>query len=343
MLSFVEEKSPDIARVSAILDSSRAANMWANRGPVYRDLAAAFADHLSLPPDRTVVPCANGGVALEAMARLHDVRAGRRLRWVGSAFSFKNLGRGYFADMRFVDCGPDGLLDLDALAALDPGCWDGLVLVNPFGQAGDMEAHVRFAKATGKPLLIDNAAGLGRPVADWSWQAFSLHHTKPYGMGEGGLAVVPTEDGEALYELLNYGARPAAPEAWLNNGKISDIACAFHLERLERHDVWVPRYLEQAERVDALAAGVGYAPLQPVRPGVPATSRAYLWPDPLPACAVGRTRHLVCSKYYDPLADLAGARGIHARLVNVPTHPDVARLTGDEVRADLERLAVLRD
>ena len=337
-MAFVEAKQPDLVRVAELLEQCRAENMWANRGPLYARLKAGFATHMHLDAARAVVPCANGGVALEAMARLHDMRAGRRLRWVGSAFSFKNLGRGYFADMQFVDCTAQGMLDLEAVKRLDPDSWDGLVLVNPFGLAEDMSAYLAFAGETGRPLLIDNAAGLGPEIPDGPWQAFSLHHTKPYGMGEGGLAVVPAADEEELYALLNYGAVPADPGAWLNNGKLSDIACAFLIDRLEKHGDWAPRYLEQAFRVDALAREAGLAPLLPIHPHVPVTSRAYLWPEPLPAENLSRMQHVTCAKYYGPLAPLPQVTRLYARLVNIPVHPDMARVADAVLAEDLKIL-----
>ncbi len=341
MLSFVDRKVPDLGRIGTLLEQCRAVNMWANRGPLYHMMAETFAAHMSLDDRRSLVPCANAGVGLEAMARLVAQQTGRKLRWVGSAFSFKNLGRGYFADMSFVDCTEQGLLDLDALKALDPDSWDGFVLVNPFGLSTDLSAYIRFAEKSGKRLLIDNAAGLGPVIPDWPWQAFSLHHTKPYGLGEGGLTLVPGEDRDALYALLNYGDAPSQPSDWMNNGKISDIACAFHLARLEQHQTWAPRYLEQAERVDRLALEAGLQPLLPIHPTTPVMSRAYLCPTSFAASDLSGLRHVVCVKYYDPLVPLPRVNALFDRLVNVPTHPDMAELSDDALSADLAFLAGL--
>jgi dTDP-4-amino-4,6-dideoxygalactose transaminase len=338
-VAFVESKSPDMRRVADLLERCRAENRWANRGPLYQRLAEAYAEHLSLPAGRAATPCANGGVALEAMARLLEQRAGRRLRWIGSAFSFQNLGRGHFADMRLLDCDASGRLDLEAVAALDPASWDGMVVVNPFGLFRDFSGYIALARRTGKAMLIDNAAGLDRTIPDWPWQAFSLHHTKPYGAGEGGLAVTPSEAAEPLYALLDYGAAPADPAAWLNNGKLSDIACAFHLDRLERVDDWAPRYREQAGRVARIAAQAGLEPIRPVGDAAPATSWAYLSPSPVPYARVRAARRLTLAKYYKPLAERPRTRRLHDRLVNIPTHPDVAQLSDAELAAELDGLA----
>ena len=110
MIKFVAGKVPDMARIAALLQRCEQQNQWANCGPLYHQLADAYADHFGLSPDRVVTPCANAGIALEAMARRLARIDGRPLRWVGSAFSFQNLARGYFSDMALVDCTDEGLI-----------------------------------------------------------------------------------------------------------------------------------------------------------------------------------------------------------------------------------------
>ena len=338
MIKFVEQKAPDMARIAALLDKCHTQNHWANRGPLYHQLAAGFVAHFALSSDRAVVPCANAGVALDVMSRLLGQSAGRALRWVGSAFSFQNLGRGHFADMQFVDCTAQGLLDLDLVRALDPESFDGIVVVNPFGLFRDFSAYISYARETGKALLLDNAAGVDRHIPDWPWQAFSLHQTKPYGVGEGGLAITPTDRAEDFYALINYGATPDNPADWFNNGKISDIACAFLIDRLERLDQWGPSYQEQAARVAAIAGQVGLRPIRPFGPAAPATSWVYVADKPIPMQAVMAAKAVTFGKYYKPLSALPRTTDLFAHLVNIPTHPDMARLSDADLRQELERL-----
>ena len=109
-IPFVEKKYPNYARIQELLEECANSGMWANRGPLYHHLAVQYADHMNIGPDRAVTPCANAGIALEAIARLLSVREGRKLRWIAPAFSFKNLGRGFFSDVTFVDCNEHGVL-----------------------------------------------------------------------------------------------------------------------------------------------------------------------------------------------------------------------------------------
>lgn len=335
MVKFVENKVPETERVSALLQDCARDNLWANRGPLYYRMADAFGEHLQVPARTTVTPCANGGVALEAMARLHEKSAGRPLRWVASSFSFQNMGRGYFADVIFADCDERGMLDIAALRAMDPASFDGVVVVNTLGMALDFTDYIDFARETGKAMLFDNAAGVRPGIPDWPWQSFSLHQTKPYGMGEGGLAVTPSDRAEEFYALLNYDAPPEPAGLWMNNGKISDIACAFHISRLEAVGDWAPRYAEQEHRIEEIAREMGLKPLLPLGGATPKTSCAFLSETPVPLERLRQTKHISFGKYYKPLAPLAMTESIYAHILNIPSHPDMANASRDQIMQDL--------
>jgi dTDP-4-amino-4,6-dideoxygalactose transaminase len=338
MIKFVARKSLDMTRIATLLQRCDKENQWANRGPLFYQLAAAYSDHFGLSSDRVVTPCANAGIALEAMARRLSQIEKRPLRWVGSAFSFQNLARGYFADMQLVDCTPEGLMDLDAVRSLKSDSFDGIVVVNPFGHFRDFSAYIRFAQETDKHLIFDNAAGVDSVVPDWPWQAFSLHHTKPYGVGEGGLAITPASEAEPFYALLNYGLVPENSADWLNNGKISDISCAFLIDRLENVGTWRPWFHEQAVRVAEIAAGLGLHPLRPVGDAAPAMSWAFITPKPIPLDRVLNSTTLVFGKYYKPLAPLPNTLRLFDHLLNIPTHPDVGQLTNHALRSAIVEL-----
>lgn len=338
MLSFIENKTPDFERVSKILGPAAKQNHWANKGPVYAELAQAFASHMNIQSCTEIVPCANGGMALEAMARLHEQKAGRKLRWLVSSFSFQNLGRGYFSDVIFVDCDKTGMLSVQEMNNANPDSFDGLIVVNPFGMATDFSAYIEFSQASGKVLLIDNAAGISNDIPNWPWQSYSLHHTKPYGLGEGGLALVPSDEAAALYALLDYGTVPTQPSLWLNNGKISDISCAFHLSRLETVDDWAPLYLEQEERVIEIASQLGLIPLLTQENATPKTSCAFLNIEAIDIAKLDDAESLKFAKYYKPLWPCPNTQQIFDNLLNIPTHPDVSRLSDSALRHDIEKI-----
>ena len=163
-----------------LLELPAGRNLWTNRGPLHRVLARPFHEYFDLDSGRAVVPCANGGIALEALARLHDARSGKRHRWVVSSFSFRNLGRGYFSASKVVDCDTRGLLSIDALAEVPLDSREGIVVTNPFGFWKGFDRYRDFCDRRGKALLVDNAAGVCRSIPSVDHQAPSLHHYQAF-------------------------------------------------------------------------------------------------------------------------------------------------------------------
>ena len=337
-ISFIDKKTANLGRISELLELCAKENMFANVGPLYKMLVENYSTHLDLENGHSITPCANAGIALEAMARLLSLRSGKKLKWAGSAFSFQNLGRGYFSDMKFVDCTPQGLLNLNAIRALPKNSFDGIVVVNPFGLYESFDEYTKFSEETGKFLLIDNAAGISEKIPNWPWQALSLHHTKPYGMGEGGLALTPSDVAQEFYSLLNYGAVPRDPTAWMNNGKISDISCAFLIERLENVLEWQPLYLEQAERVHRISLSVGLLPLCPFPSNAPAMSWPYISPNEVHIGQIELSKKLTFGKYYKPITELPQANYLYSHMLNIPTHPGVELLSDDDLKREISKV-----
>ena len=260
------------------------------------------------------------------------------MRWIVSSFSFRNLGRGYFSTATVVDCDASGLLSLDDLAALPSGAWDGIVVTNPFGLCRDFDRYRDFANRYGKAMLLDNAAGAGRSIPPVDHQSLSLHHTKPFGVGEGGLAVLPAAQAEEFSELIDYRTlAPDRADCWLNNGKLSDLACAFHLDRIERSPEWAPLYEMQAARILRIAQRAGLRPLLRLDGPTVATSLPFLADRPVLFLELENPL-LTLEKYYVPLSRTPNAGAIYERIVSVPSHPDVARLDTGELARMLARI-----
>lgn len=336
MIAFVENKPVDMNMLALLLEECRSANQWANFGPLYDRLSLEYAEHLQLAPDLALTPCANGGVALELLARAVAQELGKpRLRWVGSAFSFKNLGRGYFADMTVLDCDEAGMLDVGLLSAMATDAFDGVIVTNPLGMSRDFAPYMRFARATGKSLIIDNAAGLDPEIPDWPWQCFSLHHTKPYGMGEGGLVLTPRDVKPDLLRLINYDAPPADPRHWFTNGKISDLACAYHLMRLRSHASWAPHYVEQRLRITEIFRQHGIMPLMDPVIAPITTALPVLFPGRLEWARIGSPPLIPVTRQYTPVTSRPVADAIYDRILNFPVHPDMSQLSDAKIIAQI--------
>ena len=342
-LTFVEAKRVDWRRVEEILKSSALTNQWTNFGPVSLALEASLETLLRISPDRAIVMCSSATTALHALAGVHAVRAGRPLRWLISGFGFASTRAGALAaNVQILDCDESGFLDLGAADEVPSEAWDGMIVTNVFGLAENLDRYRAFCRDRGKTLIIDNAtafAGFDRSGPDASDEIISFHHTKPWGVGEGGCAVVAREDAELLRRILSFGVgAPAVAFPFSGNGRISDYACALILERLERIPRWSLLYQLQQRRIRAAALRAGLAMLHPVTDMVHA-SVAALASQPISDAACEQSA-LPLRKYYAPLAPgLPLAQGLYARIVIVPSHPGMAHLSTDRIEEELRILA----
>ena len=343
-LAFIEQKFPNLQKIEEILKLSADSGYWTNFGPVCRLLETALERHLNLPPARAIVMCSSGTAALLTLIALKEYRRGRRLRWVISAYGFRSTYLGALADARVLDVDDSAMLDLQELARIDPASWDGLVLTNVFGLRPDVREYEEVCKRLGKELIVDNAGVLDGFQRDDESAGFdeilSFHQTKPWGMGEGGGAIIAREDACTFRELMSTGEN-LRPEARVgaSNSKIADFSCALILQRLLEAPVWSCAYQEQAQRVLAIALDAGLRLLGPLDlstvtpPHLPMQAR-----QPIPEARLANGM-FVMRKYYRPLVDSAqNAWDIYNQIVNIPCHPDMAELTDTEIRQTLEAL-----
>ncbi|HEV8240563.1 MAG TPA: DegT/DnrJ/EryC1/StrS family aminotransferase [Thermoanaerobaculia bacterium] len=342
MIPFVELKRPDYGHVRELLAASEGSGTWSNFGPLSRRLEQRAAELLALPPGRTVVACANGTVALHGLVHLHEHLVGRPLRWVVSAFTFHAQRQGPLGTAIVVDCDARGYLDLDALAALDPRSYDGIVVTHLFGTPRPVAAYEEVASRHGKHLLFDSATCFatgceGAPVGGaGTAELYSFHHTKPCGFGEGGCVVVPAALEDTFRSLINFGlCKGIDTGARSGNGKMSDVAAAFILDRWRGLESIAEAQRAQWRRLAAIARDLG---LEVLVDGGGEGSLPNLVPIVFPrSVTLERFAHapLVAHKYYRPLASRPRADDLHARVVCLPCHAGVATLSNDALHATL--------
>lgn len=117
------------------------------------------------------------------------------------------------------------------------------VVVAPYGLTCDFRKHAEVCHTRSARLIIDNAAGLGvargaqvgLALGDTVDEVYSLHATKVFGVGEGGLIFTsPLYEGP-IRSAINFGlpshtshGQPKEP-FWGINGKMSESAAAIGL------------------------------------------------------------------------------------------------------------------
>lgn len=115
-----------------------------------------------------------------------------------------------------------------------------VIPVAVFGRPIDVKAWDAYALNTGQHVVIDAAAALGQqPAGAHSHIAFSLHATKPFSVGEGGLLVTPDADlAERAKSWSNFGfLGPGGVISRIGtNAKMGEFYAATGLAQLKRWD-----------------------------------------------------------------------------------------------------------
>lgn len=338
--TFVEAKQVDWSRVREILQLSETSNHWANFGPVTTALEQFLARVLGLPKNRCVVMSSSATTALYAVVGLHEFKLGRPLRVVACAYGFFSTNIGPLKDVRLLDSDARGMLSLDALDQCDPESYDAVLVTNLFGLNAELAAYRAFCRARRKILIVDGAtalSGVDRCAADGDDEVISFHHTKPWGIGEGGCAIVARDDAPAIRKLLNFGVGlPQAVAHYASNGKISDYASALIIDRLERLPVWSSYYRAQYDRLGRIADDLGIPSLSGNNLDVVSAHLPLVAPSPVSAEFL-LTLPMTFRKYYRPLGNGSHpkAERLFAHMVNIPAHSGMAAVADGTMRAML--------
>jgi dTDP-4-amino-4,6-dideoxygalactose transaminase len=146
-----------------------------------------------------------------------------------------------------------------------PGPVAAVTPVSPFGAPVDTGAWDAFTERTGIPVVIDAAAGFDTMTIGHSPTVISLHATKVFGIGEGGLVASTDRQTIArIRRLSNFGlatGRQLISEGL--NAKMSEYGAAVGLAAL---DVWPAkrrRYIELTEIYSGLFQGASRIRIAP--------------------------------------------------------------------------------
>ncbi len=327
-VKYVENKPVNNESIQRLLSVSANANHWTNFGPLSHQLEDKLSNLLSLDDHLRVVVCCNATVALHTLVAMEQTLAQKELRWATSAFGFYSSADGILNNAQIVDSDANAMLNLKKV---DPEKIDGIIATNVFGQMTDMESYREYAKAHKKALIIDSAMAFhsGNHIPN---EIISLHHTKPWGFGEGGCAIVHKDNEKLFRSLISFGHDTY--EEPINrlaiNGKISDISCAFILMWLEQITSLKNDYNEQYQRIVDIGLQCGLSVLADnlTHPGIPANVPLLLpKPKKLP-----QPTDVPFARYYHPLADRAEAWNIYNRILNIPCHRDLSQVSEHSIK-----------
>jgi dTDP-4-amino-4,6-dideoxygalactose transaminase len=265
VIRFQRPEIPPVGAIATYFARSEQVRWYSNGGPCHELLVERFERRLGAPVG--VVPVANCTLgimlALRALAR-----PGGATEVLLPSFTFAATAAAV------TWCGLQPVfIDVDASHwMLDPDCLADAVEARgervaailacaTFGGPVPLEVGRQWeaiAASAGVPLIVDSAAGLGAVDAAGvptgrlgDAEVFSMHATKPFAIGEGGLVCSRHPDiVEAVRRLANFGFdRGTVTSDAGMNAKLAEWPCATALAVLDQID-------EVLRRRRASAAGI---------------------------------------------------------------------------------------
>jgi dTDP-4-amino-4,6-dideoxygalactose transaminase len=329
LIRFQAPRLPPIEAVAAYFARSEEIRWYSNFGPCHALLVERLEARLA---GLRCVPLCNGTLALTLAIR---ALAGRTRNAADEvlmpSFTFVAvINAVLWAGLRpvFVDVEPDSWhMAPDALAsalAAREGTVRLVLACSTFGfppPATVRDQWAALAAQAGVPLLVDSAAGFGAVADDGQVlggqgdaEVFSLHATKPFAIGEGGLLTTADEElAETAQCLSNFGITAGnVDQAGGINAKLAEWPAATALVVLDGYDDILVARRETANVMLEALAPLGFVGQRGARLGawqfVPMLAPTTAVRDAVLKVAIDRGIEL--RTYYQPLHQMPAFRDV---------------------------------
>lgn len=230
---------PDPARYLSLVSAAFESRTLSNNGPLVDRLESELRRLLDVP---TACATSSGTVALAIALRTAGIRPGGEVITTPMSFAASAHVLAW-SGVRpvFADIDPESLtLDPTAVRRALTTKTTGILAVHLFGTVCDVPGLRALADEAGIPLLFDAAHAFGVTVAGQGvgrlgMSAFSLHATKVFHTGEGGVVTSPDPlEADRLALLRNFGLHGQEPVAVGTNAKLPETSAALGLAILDR-------------------------------------------------------------------------------------------------------------
>jgi dTDP-4-amino-4,6-dideoxygalactose transaminase len=324
MKQYVAHKKIDYLAFKEYLEPAHETNQFTNGGWAAKELEERAKDMLKIDNSKAVIATSSGTSALHAIIFAYQRHHGKDLRVVTQDFNFPSASQGPATGPIIVDF--NERLNVDISHELASIYGQIYIITNCFGHLQDLEDILTFAQANKKIIIFDNAA---TPYSFFSGinscnlgnaSFISLHHTKPIGFGEGGLAIVEKHLEEQVRIACNFGFVDSQFNERGSNFKISDIAAASILQYWDSFDIDDLKNKTLDSYYDSLFA------INQEHLGEPLPNFAdednflpsclpFLHSEPISIKSINNSQ---AKKYYTPLNGLPYSRYVYDRIICYP-------------------------
>lgn len=256
MIPLVRPVFPDKKLVWEFFDRALSTGQISNMGPCFQLLTK----RLEELTDSYCVPVVNGTVAIQVAVQSHFARGSNILMP-----DYTHIGT--LQAITAAGCNPVMVPVSRQTWTMDPLCLaeglkraDGAVIVSPFGYPVDFNLYDGIASRARRPLIYDLAGGWGMRVDTKHTVCFSLHATKNFSCGEGGLVAYSKRSAaKDATRRINFDTlldrTIASP--WGGNWKPDELKCAVILAHLYHGDKILERAAAKWARVEYYADALG--------------------------------------------------------------------------------------
>lgn len=235
---------PEPRDILPYLEEMHAARWYSNFGPLnsrFETAMKSFINGGASGPDVEVVTFTSATTALEAALCTIGLSEGAHvliptLTFPATATAVINAG--FTPVLSDVDADSWEMLPHHARTMMKRRKIDAVMPVSTYGKPIPTAEWDHFMQETGVPVIADTAAALGQQSAGKHiHMAFSLHATKPFSIGEGGLLVTPdAELAKRARSWSNFGfSGPGGVISQIGtNAKMGEYYAATGLVQLDR-------------------------------------------------------------------------------------------------------------
>lgn len=348
MIKYVQNKSINWGRIQTLLSESEQAHAFTNSGPIKQKLEALLEAKLDLNENRRVVCTNNGTSALYILISLFEKRAGKELKLGTLSFNFPAATVNKLKTDIF-DIITNGAIYDVPLKTID---YDIIIIPTLFGTVPKNLLELDdYCKKRSKILILDNASSpltkyanienfekANSNINNFGTACIgSNHHTKYWGYGEGGFAVVPAELYDEFNSLTNFGFTDDRKFNNLaSNAKMSDISAAFIYSHIVDYDIKnhlkiQNEYIKELEKIPNVNVFNNNKDWQIVYGNMP-----IVFNKPISHLTF-RDIGIESNRYYKPLASLPNSNWLFERIINLPLH---ASLTDYDLNLILKKVEI---
>ncbi len=359
-IPLMRPRLPEAREVLPYLEAIDQARWYTNFGPLARAFERRLAEHWGVI-DGALSTVANATLGLTLSLISAGAKSGALCivpAWTFPASPAAAVAAGLVPWLVDVDEATWALdpARVKALLPKAPGPVVAVMPVSPFGSPLDVAAWDAFQAETGIPVVVDAAAAFDSRPAGTLASVVSLHATKIFGVGEGG--VVVSRDLELIQRVRrasNFGFAPGARVIERGtNAKMSEYTAAVGLAGLDRWPQHRALYQALADAYREALAGVPGVSLAPSfgRGWVSATLNVRVaWAGAEHVIAELARRGIEARRWWGigchrqaafsdfPRTDVPISEALAASVVGLPFYPDLSRREIDYICETLATLA----